>query len=479
MAWRAHLGYRARGWAERLLRSFLPQAVRSLRRFPMSFSIGATIVGKYRIERVLGQGGMGTVFLAQHLLLERPVALKLLRADSSEHPGATERLLREGRALARLRGNHIARVLDVEAPDNGPCFLVLEYLEGEDLSALLDRSGLLPVNQALSYVLQACEGLLEAHAYGIVHRDIKPSNLFVTTMPDGTQGLKVIDFGISKDTVVSSALTQSHSMIGSPCYMAPEQMRAGANVDARADIWSLGVVLYELLTGNLPHQGASMLEICACILESAPKSPKSQRPELPDAVDAAVRKCLARDPAERFTSVSELARAIAQYSGTSTERLAWILPSELDEARSRVRDSDRKSSVPSQGIRTQQDEQPGKRRLSPRLALLVAILFAFGVLGFFGAKRRPTATAASAAATQASVAVERVLTAPSAASAATVPASAPSVQPVLPSTPAPRVTARRVGVRPVAANPSSLPTSQIHETASGVHADPVLQYGHY
>lgn len=292
----------------------------------MSFEIGSIVSGKYEIQRVLGQGGMGTVFLAKHLLLDRSVAIKLLHTDTGDHPAASERLLREGRALARLRGEHIARVLDVEAPIEGPCFLVLEYLEGEDLGAIIRRDQRIAVALATGYVIETCEALAEAHAQGIIHRDIKPSNLFLTTLLDGSRGIKVIDFGISRQVDQAMALTQSRSILGSPCYMAPEQMRANGKIDHRCDIWALGVVLYEMLTGQLPHQGNSMLELCASILESPPKSPMALRPDVPASVDAVVRRCLARDPEQRFETVEALARALAPFSGTSTERLAWILP---------------------------------------------------------------------------------------------------------------------------------------------------------
>lgn len=436
----------------------------------MSFDIGATVAGKYRIERVLGQGGMGTVILAQHLLLDRPVALKLLRPEVTEQPAAAERLLREGRALARLRGTHIARVLDVEAPEQGPCFLVLEYLEGEDLGALLQRSGPLPLNLALSYLLQAAEALAEAHRHGIVHRDIKPSNLFLTPLPDGSRGIKVIDFGISKDTDSNATLTQSRAMLGSPCYMAPEQMRAGANVDAAADIWSLGVVLYELLTGKLPHEGSSMLEICASILESEPKSPKALRPEIPDAIDAAVKKCLARDPEARFATVNDFAAAIAQFSGTSTERLAWIVPSELEVARAQVREANRRSPSPSEPGLTQTEEQPRASRWRSQALWLTAALVLFGAVGFFAAPRRSSPAAASASPSIPAVAVG---VAPRAVTS--VPASAPEVIPaasIQPVPVAPKPTVPRGPARSVAnARPAA--------SATGTEVDPVLQYGHY
>jgi serine/threonine-protein kinase len=292
----------------------------------MSFHVGATVAGKYWIERILGRGGMGTVLLARHERLDRLVALKLLRADASEGSTAGQRLLREGRALARLRNEHIARVLDVEVPENGPMFLVLEYLEGHDLGTVIERAGPLTTDVAVMLFLQVCEALSEAHAHGIVHRDIKPANLLLTTLPDGSCGVKVIDFGISKHLQQDTTLTESRSVVGSPRYMAPEQLRSSPTIDARCDIWALGVVLYEMLVGRPPYTGDSVLQLCASILESEPKSLQQLRPDVPDVIGTAIRKCLALDPDDRFASVDELALSIASAMGNGTPRCDKVAP---------------------------------------------------------------------------------------------------------------------------------------------------------
>ena len=464
----------------------------------MSFDIGAMVAGKYRIERVLGQGGMGTVFLATHTLLDRPVALKILHSYPVEDAAATERLLREGRALARLRGEHIARVLDVEASESGPCFLVLEYLEGEDLGAVIRRSGELPVDVAVTYIIEACEALAEAHAHGIVHRDIKPSNLFVSTLANGSRGIKVIDFGISKRVDQVSALTHSRSVVGSPCYMAPEQLRSSERIDSRCDIWSLGVVFYEMLTGRPPHTGNSVLELCASILESAPKSPRTLRPEVSQSIDAIVRKCLALDPDDRYATVEELARSIAPHCDWNTARLAWNLPTNSDipgSPPSQAAAPDRKSSSATQ--RTATDAALPARRmrhLFPTVwifGMFVAAL-AFGLVLVI--HRKHTAIAASASRVGSVTEIQDKEHVPTIESisqprpysqqpgmgptlAALLDAGVPPSHGVRRNLASPRATIEKPQVAD--RNSALVPASQSTATASSVEQDPVLQYGHY
>ena len=465
----------------------------------MSFDIGATVAGKYQIKRVLGQGGMGTVFLATHTLLDRPVALKILHPGTIEHPAAAQRLLREGRALARLRGEHIARVLDVEAPENGPCFLVLEYLDGEDLGAIIKHSGLLPVNVAVTYILEACEALTEAHAQGIVHRDIKPSNLFLTTLANGSPGIKVIDFGISKQTDQGAVLTNSRSVIGSPCYMAPEQLRSSENLDARCDIWSLGVVFYEMLTGKLPHSATNVLELCASILESAPKSPRALRPEVPQAIDAAVRKCLARDPNERFASVGELAQSIVADSGSYTARLAWILPTGSEEPKSSSSHSTTNSQVPQNTATLPESDAPllarRGRHAFPVVWTLSISLFVLAVTMLLVTNRKRVAVAASARHVGSVTAIQKkdaIIIAPiehndlrSESQQLTLgPIPSVSQKPaILPRHEIQRNLASRTAAskEPLAnrGSPAPAPSSQSAASSNSIEQDPVLQYGHY
>ena len=227
-------------------------------------SPGDVVLGKYRVERVLGVGGMGCVVAAQHTTLDQLVAIKFLLAKAAKNPQNVQRFTREAQAAARIRSDHVAKVSDIGALPDGSPYMVMEYLEGEDLADRLTRGGALGVPQAVHFVLQACEALAEAHRAGIVHRDLKPANLFVTQLPAGGQRIKVLDFGISKIEVEPGKgdnLTKTSTLMGSPLYRSPEQMMSAKDADARADIWALGVILYELVAGSPPFLGATLPEI--------------------------------------------------------------------------------------------------------------------------------------------------------------------------------------------------------------------------
>jgi eukaryotic-like serine/threonine-protein kinase len=282
----------------------------------MPFPSGTVLAGKYRVERLLGEGGMGWVVEATHLQLEQRVALKFMHAtragDSSE---AIARFLREARAAARIQSEHVARVSDFGTLDNGAPYLVMEYLEGQDLESLLRARGALPTELVVDYAMQACEGLAEAHAAGIVHRDLKPANLFLARRVDGSVRVKLLDFGISKlaapGGMAEAAMTNTQSLMGSPLYMAPEQMRSSKNVDSRADIWSMGVILYEMLGGRPPFDAETLPAVCARIMTESPPPLRTVKPGVPPALDAVVMRCLEREPKQRFQDVAALARALS------------------------------------------------------------------------------------------------------------------------------------------------------------------------
>ncbi|MDB4938687.1 MAG: Serine/threonine protein kinase PrkC, regulator of stationary phase [Labilithrix sp.] len=281
---------------------------------------GDVVAGKYRVERVLGEGGMGYVLGARNITLDEPVAIKILKPDAVASGDAVARFFREARAAVRMKGEHVAKVLDVGALDDGTPYMLMELLEGADLSAVVERSGGLPIATAVDYVLQTCEALAEAHALGIVHRDIKPSNLFLTTGVDGLPSVKVLDFGISKATNAIDAtrpdfgLTETQTVMGSPQYMAPEQMRSSRRVDGRTDIWGLGTILHELLTGEPPFVASSMPELFAMILQDPAPSLRTRRNDVPPELDAVVLKCLEKSPDARPATVLELARMLAPFA---------------------------------------------------------------------------------------------------------------------------------------------------------------------
>jgi urea transport system substrate-binding protein len=274
---------------------------------------GDVIAEKYMVIRVLASGGMGVVVAARHRQLHRVVAIKFLRAGMSARDGVVARFERAGRLIAGLTGEHIARVFDFGRLESGEPFIVMELLEGETLGDRMRRVGKLPVAEAVTFILQSCDGLAEAHAAGIIHRDLKPDNLFVCKRLDGTESIKIIDFGISKAREGASTITQATDMIGTPAYMAPEQFEAPASVDERADVWSLGAVLYEALSGRRAFAANGVLQAVSEVVRSEPKPVADANPEIPPELAAVVHRCISKDMTARFASVLELARALTPY----------------------------------------------------------------------------------------------------------------------------------------------------------------------
>ena len=294
---------------------------------PLALQPGAMIGQKYRVDGVLGWGGMGVVLRATHLELDAPVAIKVVREELAQREEVVSRLLFEARAAAKLRGRHSVRVSDVARMESGAPYIVMELLEGADLASILGERGALPVDEAVDYVIQACEGLAEAHAFGIVHRDLKPENLFIASTPEGGV-LKILDFGISKAVEGSlsctprATLTSAGNAVGSPYYMAPEQMRASPDVDARADIWSLGAILFELLTARCPFDGDSIPSVCAKVLGDEPPSLRALASDVPADLALIVDLCLRKDADERFQTADELAMALCAFANSTDNATA-------------------------------------------------------------------------------------------------------------------------------------------------------------
>jgi eukaryotic-like serine/threonine-protein kinase len=291
-------------------------------------SVGDVVAGKYHVERVLGAGGMGIVVAATHVQLDRKVAIKFLLPAALANPDIVARFSREARAASKIESEHVARVIDVGVLESGAPFMVMEHLEGRDLAARVAEQGVLSVEEMARYVLQACEALAEAHAAGIVHRDLKPANLFLAQRADRSTSVKVLDFGISKAPVGSGGTTNTQAIMGSPHYMSPEQLMSSKHVDHRSDVWSLGIVMYEALTGSPPFLGEQMPEIVAKILQAPTPRVSDTRPEVPPEVDAIITKCTAKNAADRYSSVAHLARALAPFapdSARSVDRISRVL----------------------------------------------------------------------------------------------------------------------------------------------------------
>ena len=282
---------------------------------------GEVLAGKYVVERVLGRGGMGEVIVARHNLLGERVAIKNMLVDATKDREAVQRFINEARASIRIRSEHVVRVSDVDIAPSGQPYMVMEYLEGQDLEARLQH-GPLAIGDAVSLLLQACEGVAEAHLLGIVHRDLKPANMFLTRRSDGSERLVLLDFGISKFTEGQQGhgLTSTTGIMGSPSYMSPEQFQNARDVDARTDVWALGVILFRMLAGQLPFTADSLPALLVRVLQSPPTPLRSLRPDVPPLLEGVIQNTLQKNRDQRFRSVADLALALAPYSSRDGER---------------------------------------------------------------------------------------------------------------------------------------------------------------
>ncbi len=295
---------------------------------------GEVVDRKYRIDQVLGVGGMGVVVAAQHLRLASGVALKFLLPSALENHEAVARFAEEARVLSAIRSEHVVTVFDVGELPNGAPYMVMEYLEGEDLASRVRKGGALPVEETVGFVLQACVAVAEAHRIAVVHRDLKPSNLFCIRASDGEVLIKLLDFGISKNVArVASgemgSMTQTNAVMGTPLYMSPEQLRNAKDVDGRADLWALGAILFELLTGRPPFVGSTVTELTVNIMTTPTPRLSSYRPDAPNGLQAIIDRCLEKDRAVRIGSVAELAVALLPFGSpnarTPVKRISAIL----------------------------------------------------------------------------------------------------------------------------------------------------------
>ena len=294
---------------------------------------GQMLAEKYRVERVLGTGGMGVVVAARHIELNVLVAIKFLLPHVLTNQQAVTRFAREARAAVRIKSEHVARVSDVGTLDTGAPYMVMEYLEGTDLASYLRARTRLSVDRALHFVLQACQAVAEAHLLGIVHRDLKPANLFLTQGPDGSDIVKVLDFGISKNVDPNAShgtgsMTTAAGALGSPTYMSPEQLTEAGEVDGRTDIWALGVILFELLVGKPPFRADNLPKLFLAILHQKPTSPAALRPDLPAPVVSTILRCLEKDRTKRFANIDAFAASLAAVAPArarlSIERIARL-----------------------------------------------------------------------------------------------------------------------------------------------------------
>ncbi|MBS2017264.1 MAG: serine/threonine protein kinase [Deltaproteobacteria bacterium] len=364
-------------------------------------TIGDVIAGKYRIEAELGHGAMGRVFEANHLVLRHVVALKFMHPHLLRVPLAVKRFAREARAAARLRSDHAVRVLDVDHHRGAP-FIVMERLTGMSLARILREEGPLPVREAVELVVQACDALDEAHAAGIIHRDVKPENLFVETdARSGRRRLKVLDFGLAKAklpdddgflTLYGPASTRR--AVGSPQYMSPEQVREAKDVDLRTDVWSLGVTLYELLTGVAPFARSSVTRVLAAILHGRETPIRALRPDVPEPLAEVLLRCLAKERDGRFPSAKALSKALVGAIEDRLDRAEAVIDDEVTPVAApaapvldlRIDDAVtarlRRGDVPTARIPRVQPRPPAPKAFVPAILLAVIVSsLALGVLG--------------------------------------------------------------------------------------------------
>jgi serine/threonine protein kinase len=370
---------------------------------------GQILLGKYRIERVLGMGGMGVVVAATHVTLEERVAIKFLLPHALTNAEAVARFLREARAAVRIKSEHVARVTDVGLLENGAPYMIMEYLDGADLGTIAGQRGALPIEDAVEYLLQACEAIAEAHALGIIHRDLKPANLFLVRRADGTPSVKVLDFGISKVTTLSGSagsgsdlsMTKTSTVMGSPLYMSPEQMASARDVDVRTDLWALGAILYELLTGKVPFQADTITQLCAMILQQPPPALRNSRPDAPEPLQLIIHRCLEKDRNRRYANVAEFANALAPFAPRrarlSIERVSRV----METAGLAVSRPNLEEALPSSQLGDQTSSAWGASGVGGKgsgraLGVIAAVLGVAGIAAaafYFGGRRPDTASA--------------------------------------------------------------------------------------
>jgi serine/threonine-protein kinase len=417
---------------------------------------GDILAGKYRIDKVLGVGGMGVVVAAHHIQLDEKVAIKFLLPEALGNAEAVARFAREARAAVKIKSEHVARVIDVGTLENGAPYMVMEYLEGGDLAAWVEQQGVLPIEQAVEFVLQACDAIADAHSLGIIHRDLKPSNLFCIRRNDGFFSVKVLDFGISKMTGLSGSgpdlgMTKTTAVMGSPYYMSPEQLASAKDVDPRSDIWAIGVILYELLTGKAPFGGETIAELVHKIMMVAPQPLRQLRPEAPEGLEAVILRCLEKDRGRRYSNVAELAVALAPFGPKRVrvlaERITRVIQAAGMSASALALPPSSTVSGPPPAphtIASWGNTAPGAAKVNKAIVGVVGVAMLVAIIAAVFVMRRPSRSVDATVSLNAS---------PPAIAATTENPAPPSPAVALPAISAPAVSASAVAAPAVARSP--------------------------
>ena len=374
-----------------------------------SLQAGEIVAGKFCVERVIATGGVGVVVAARHLQLGETVALKFLLPQADRDATDIARFVREAQSAVKLKNEHVARVLDVGSLEDGSPFMVMEYLDGQDLDNVLRHQGPLSIPDAVGYLMQACEAIAEAHHIGIVHRDLKPSNFFLTTRTDGTPLIKVLDFGIAKaraELEQDVSLTKTRTVLGSPVYMSPEQIRSARSVDQRSDIWSLGVTLYEMLTDQLPFDGDSITGVAAAVSTDPIAPIRSIRPEIPIGLSLVVERCLEKKPSDRYQTVADFAEDLVPYGPESARysltRIRGALGMKTSESgkHNQVGFADTENIIATtatlMSTGSYAETTPAPRASKQKFIVYATALLLLAVVGFLALARRGTSAAQAA-----------------------------------------------------------------------------------
>lgn len=430
---------------------------------PEHIRVGDLLAGKYRVERLHRRGALGLTLEALHTQLGQRVAVRLLAADPKAHPEAAARFLHGARLAVQYQNEHTARIVDVGSLGSGAPYIVTELLAGSDLRRVLRVRDSLPVPEAVDYILQACEGLADAHAHNVVHRNMKPTNLFLTRR-DGQRRIAVLDFGVSEDPLSDIAINLGSTLgaVSALTYLAPEQIRQPATVDGRADIWALGAILYEMLTGCLLHDAQTTPELLAMIVADAPTPVSHLRPEISAELEAVVLRAVAKDREARYSSLAEMAEALSPFAseegaeavvriGKALGRRAATVPPPLPGApRSRAIVHVARPPQASVALAT-----PRGRGRWAELALTGAALAAAGAIGVFAAVHTMERALADALAPRTVVAdLSPALPAPQPVAAAI---QAVAVAPASSTVPSPSAPVATAAATPVVATTLTVP----------------------